>query len=157
MANGTFDLRSANSSSSPHASVTSLRWPNEPGASDTVETELGWMLCPWAAVPGASIDLLRVAGAAYLADALTPRGSTFTRDIELTVAVTNPDRWTTELIDDVCDLLYWLTGDQWKITVIADDSGSVAVDLADEPDLAPVSLLSGGLDSFLGAVHLLQP
>lgn len=155
MATGSFDLRADSSPTAPPAGFTSLRWPTAPGKSDTVETDLGWMLNPWAVTPGPATDLLRVAGAAYLADVLTTRGSTFTRNIALAVAVSDPGPWTPAVLNDVCDLLYWLTGDQWTLTITTDDSNSEPAALVDEPDPAPFSLLSGGLDSFLGAIHLL--
>lgn len=156
MASGTFDLRSASSSKTPLPGSVSLRWPDHPGVTDTVESELGWMLDPWAAPPGPATNLLRVAAGAYLADALTPRGNTFTRDLRLTVAVSDPDPWTDGLTDNLCDVLYWLTGDQWELSVTADDSNLEARQVAHQQDGAPVSLLSGGLDSFLGAIHLLE-
>ena len=156
MASGAFDLRSASSRSSPETGSVSLRWPDQPGATDSVESQLGWMLDPWATVSSPATDLLRIAVGAYLADALTPRGNTFTRNLRLTVAVSDLDRWTDELIEDLCDLLYWLTGDQWTMSLTSDDSALPAPTLADEPNGAPVSLLSGGLDSFLGAIHLLN-
>jgi len=156
MASGSYDLRSASSPTSAANGVTPLRWSTEPGASDTVDCDLGWMLDPWAGVSGAATDLLRLATGAYLADALTKRGTTFTRDLSINVAVTDPDRWSETLTNDVCDLLYWLTGDQWQISVTADDSNLPAPTLTDDKDEAPVSLLSGGLDSFLGAIHLLN-
>jgi hypothetical protein len=156
MANGAYDLRSAASTALAEPGAVELRWPDQPGAKGSIDTGLGWMLDPWAGVPDEAADLLRVAAGAYLADALTPRGTTFTRDISLTVAVRDLDRWTGGVGDDVCDLLYWLTGDQWALSLVADDSDLPAPVLAEPADGAPVSLLSGGLDSFLGAIHLLD-
>jgi 7-cyano-7-deazaguanine synthase in queuosine biosynthesis len=109
-------------------------------------------------VPDAAIDFARLAGGAYLADRLTSRPAAFTRNMHLRVAVTNPDRWSNGLGDMAADLLHWLTGDQWTLTLFQDRSDHALPDLpAVEPDSAPISLLSGGLDSFLGALHLLQP
>jgi hypothetical protein len=155
MSNGSFELRGESSPSTTPAGTVSLRWPTAPGATNTVETELGWSLTPWHGVPSPATDLLRVAGAAYLADNLTPRGTTFTREIALTVAVTAVDRWTDALANDTCDLLYWLTGDRWNLTLVPDDTAADIVAAPEVTDGAPVSLLSGGLDSYLGAIHLL--
>lgn len=155
MAAGSYDLRSAASAVAPSAGALPLRWPSEPGETDTVEAALGWMLDPWTGVPPAATDLLRLAAGAYLADVLTPRGATFTRDLGLSVAVTDPDRWTDAVLTDVCSLLHWLTGDQWRITATADDAYLAPAGVADSGDGASTALLSGGLDSFLGAVHLL--
>ena len=155
MTNGRFDLRCGSSPTEAQDGVVSLRWPLEPGTTDTVEAELGWNLMPWPAVSNAGGDLLRVAAGAYLADNLTPRGTTFTRELELTVAVTEVDRWTDTVANNTCDLLYWLTGDRWSLTVIPDDMGS-NVGTETLSNGASVSLLSGGLDSFLGAIYLLD-
>jgi hypothetical protein len=113
------------------------------------------MLDPWSGVPGAATDLLRIAAGAYLADVLTPRGATFTRDLAVSVAVTDPGRWTDDVLADVCSLLHWLTGDRWRVAAAADDAGPRGNEAPDGEDGAPMALLSGGLDSFLGAVHLL--
>lgn len=156
MADGVYDLRSAQSATAASAAAVPLQWPTEPGVTDTMRVDLGWMLDPWTTVPAQATDLLRIATGAYLADALTARGTTFTRELALTVAVNDPARWTSTLTDDMCDLLYWLTGDQWTLTVVADDSGLAAAGLPGATDPAPLSLLSGGLDSFLGALHLLH-
>jgi 7-cyano-7-deazaguanine synthase in queuosine biosynthesis len=157
VATGVFDLRGAGSAAVPADGALALRWPSRPGSTDTVESDLGWALKPWAGVPVAAGDLLKVATGAYLADALTPRGVTFTRDIALTVAVTDPGRWTDGLADDACDLLYWLTGDQWQLSVVPDDTAAAGGDgPPDPPSPTPVSLLSGGLDSLMGAVFLLH-
>ena len=156
MAAGTYDLRSQAATAAVPDGVTPLRWHNSPGTSDTIESGLGWSLDPWQ-VSGPARDLLRVAGGAYLADALTNRGTTFTRDISLTVAVSEVDRWTSEVTDQFCDLLYWLTGDQWQLIITPDDTSNThqTLDETDPVATTPVALLSGGLDSYLGAIHLL--
>jgi hypothetical protein len=155
MTSACFDLRGADSESSPATNATELRWPANPGTTETVETELGWHLTPWPAAPDPAVDLLRVAAAAYLADNLTPRGTTFRREIALTVALVDADRWTDAVAENVCELLSWLTGDVWNLTIRPDDAGAIAERQQAPADGAPVSLLSGGLDSYLGALHLL--
>ncbi len=78
--------------------------------------------------------------------------------MRLRVAVTDPDRWPNALADMAADLLHWLTGDQWTLTLLKDASGNGPESSpATNPKGAPISLLSGGLDSFLGALYLLQP
>ncbi|WFF08360.1 hypothetical protein O7622_07320 [Micromonospora sp. WMMD1076] len=109
-------------------------------------------------VPDAAIDLVRIAGGAYLADRLADRPATFTRTMHLRIAVTNPDRWANGTADLAADLLHWLTGDQWTLTLFQDPCADRPESSpGPTPNDAPTSLLSGGLDSFLGALHLLQP
>jgi hypothetical protein len=135
-----------------------LRWPTGPGATDTVESDIGWHGRPLPACPDSALDLLRVAGAAYLADRLTRRGRRFSREINLTVAMRDPDAWTADLSDTACDLLRWLTGDDWTLTPIPDTAPRQdGADAGRELPVGDIALLSGGLDSYLGALHLLDP
>ena len=135
-----------------------LTWPlTAGGATETVESGVSWHGQPLHDCPAAALDLLRVAGAAYLADRLTRRGTGFTRELNLTVAMRDPSLWTAELSGTACDLLRWLTGDTWTLTPIP-DTATPSVEVV--PELAlpvgDVALLSGGLDSYLGALHLLD-
>lgn len=101
-------------------------------------------------------DFLSLALAATAADlachrSVSPDG--WTREIELEVAVSDPGFWNSqrELIQQ---LLGFLTTDRWQVRFI--DGGTNPV-----PDYKPVRpnedcvvLLSGGLDSFIGAIDL---
>lgn len=152
------------------ADATALRWPQQPGATATVRSDLGWHLQPWSSVPSAAVDLVRVAAGAYLADRLTPRGAAFTRHLRLTVATSDPAPWHSNVGDEVAGLLHWLTGDLWELNAVEDRAPYEASPSSPSPSpLAPsppapdvitdrptTSLLSGGLDSFLGAIHLLD-
>ena len=156
--------------------ATPLRWPQQPGETETMRSDLGWYLQPWTDVPRAAVDLVRFAAGAYLADRLTPRGTSFTRRIHLTVATIDPSPWQATTGEDLAGLLRWLTGDEWELTAVEDsllpsdatpapivESSNTSAGESSRPDgvAAPrtegvgTSLLSGGLDSFLGAVHLL--
>lgn len=134
-----------------------LEWPTRPkGATSTVTSDLAWNLAPLAATTPRVADLLHIAAGAYMADRKTARGVRFSRDLTLRVAVLDSEAWTDEVLDAVAELLGWLTGDVWDVTT----TPAPAVDLPDhwpsEDHCGPVSLLSGGLDSFMGAVQLLQ-
>lgn len=149
------------------ADATALRWPQQPGATATVRSDLGWHLQPWGAVTPAAVDLVRIAAGAYLADRLTPRGASFSRHLHLTVATSDPAPWHGSVGDELTGLLHWLTGDWWELNAVDDQTPHEA---APQPTAAAVvpfppgtadeepttSLLSGGLDSFLGAIHLLH-
>lgn len=147
------------------ADAIALRWPQQSGATATVRSDLGWRLQPWGAVTPAAVDLVRIAAGAYLADRLTPRGASFSRHLHLTVATTDPAPWHGNVGDELTGLLHWLTGDLWELNAVDDHTphgaaprptaatvASAPPGTADEPT---TSLLSGGLDSFLGAIHLL--
>lgn len=153
MPSAAYELSLAGAAATDPTAVA-LRWPAPGGDSETVVSDLGWDLAPLVGVPDAAVDLARFAIGAYVADRLTPRGTGFSRTISLAVAVTDPDRWRTGPSDDLAQLLSWLTGDTWTLEALPDHpvEGPAAVTAAAP---APISLLSGGLDSFLGAVHLL--
>jgi 7-cyano-7-deazaguanine synthase in queuosine biosynthesis len=129
-----------------------LRWSRRPTSTGTVTADLGWDLHRLGEVPVAAGDLLRITAAAYLADRLTSRGRTFTRSIDLTVHVLDPTPWPNSATEQIADLLYWLTGDQWTVR-------AVPAEASEPPDPAPpaeeVTLLSGGLDSLCGALDRL--
>lgn len=130
-----------------------LRWSRSPTSTGTVTTDLGWDLHRLGVVPVAAGDLLRVIAAAYLADRLTSRGRTFTRSIDLTVHVLDPTPWMGSAAEQVADLLYWLTGDQWTVR-------AVPAEASEPPDPTPradeVTLLSGGLDSLCGTLDRIR-
>ncbi len=139
------------------AGYTVLDWPTRPkNRSSTVVSDLAWSLAPLPAIRARVADLVHVAAGAYMADRNTARGVRFSRDLALRVAVLDPDAWNDQVLDAVADLLGWLTGDVWDVTI----TPAPAVRLPDhwpnkELD-GPISLMSGGLDSFMGALHLLQ-
>ena len=158
MPSGVFELRAESDTATFTESATPLQWPTEAGQTSSVRSDLGWWMQEAGHVPDAAIDLVRLAGGAYLADRLTTRPASFTRTMQLRVAVTHPDRWSGGPADAVADLLHWLTGDQWTLTLFQDPTEDRRESPRTvEPDRAPTSLLSGGLDSFLGALHLLEP
>lgn len=134
-----------------------LLWPTAAGETDTVRSGLGWWLPSLGHVPDQAIDLTRIAGAAYLADRLSGRPTAFTRRLHLTVEVTDPAPCEGEPANQLAQLLTWLTGDTWEIELVQDPtarpepSSDVSADAA-----TSVALLSGGLDSYLGALHLLS-
>ena len=83
----------------------------------------------------------------------------WTREIDLYVPVSNSVVWTAKT-GSIEAMLRFLTGDRWR--VFFRDRTSRTKTLAVAPErlpidgLAKVSLLSGGLDSFVGAINLLS-
>lgn len=133
-----------------------LRWPTTPGETDTMKSAIGWWPHSLGSAPTQVIDLARIAGGAYLADRLSSRPSAFTRRLHLVVEVADPEPWEGDAIDQFAQLLFWLTGDTWELQLVQDpttpnDPLAEASDAVDS-----VALLSGGLDSYLGALHLIS-
>lgn len=116
--------------------------------------------------PLAAVDLLRAASAVYAADARVPRRTAFdgwTREFVLHLPVAQPEAWPSA-ITRLADLLAFLTGDHWEVHVRPLALG-VGAPTTGRPPVNPrvarvafplaadaVCLLSGGLDSFTGAI-----
>lgn len=142
----------------PMASV--YRWPTEPGRSDTIRSDLGWRAAELGAPSPPSRDLLRVVTAAYIADrAARQPDLRLARTLTLTVHVEEPEAWTAEAKERLVDLLHWLTGDDWALRCVrAPKGGTTNAPTLDLPIADDVCLLSGGLDSFCGAlIRVRQP
>jgi 7-cyano-7-deazaguanine synthase in queuosine biosynthesis len=109
-----------------------------------------------------AVDLAIVAAAVTAADTRISRANdavdAWTREIELSVPVQNPDLWS-GLVPLIRTTLNFLTGDRWQISFrprIA-SIGELAPAPTELSTATPtiVSLFSGGLDSFIGAIDLL--
>jgi hypothetical protein len=101
-------------------------------------------------------DLLDIATATYLADIASLRGrlAEWVRDLDITVPVRDPGFWQ-RVTPDLQHLLYTLSRDNVRLTFTAlEDGPEVAPAPAGGPRYDSVCLLSGGLDSFAGAVML---
>lgn len=101
-------------------------------------------------------DLLSIALAVVAADTCVSRDMSpdgWTREIDLTVAVSDPAFWESqrELLESQ---LRFLTNDLWTVAVT--DGGIRPTPPADPvaPEEDCVSLLSGGMDSLVGAIDL---
>ena len=133
---------------------------------ETMSTALGTCLAPEVA------DLIDLAVAVYLTDRLHRRrppraiddGTHWSRYLRAEVAVRCYERWNRPEVHRLLhDLLRWLTDDEWEITFVAGGPlhprhSETQPTLFDEPLAAPaaVGLLSGGLDSLLGAAADLE-
>lgn len=157
MTKGAFFVRPEHGPLPAPDGFTTLAWPAEGRPTTTVISDLGWNLAPLHGITRQAADLVHLATGAYMADRSTARGVRFSRDLQLKVAVLAPEAWSDEVLRAVAELLGWLTGDAWDVSVTpAPDTDLPAPVGTGEPG-RPVSLLSGGLDSFLGAIDLLQP
>jgi hypothetical protein len=110
------------------------------------------------------IDLLVVAAHVHAADTRISRAEqsqdSWTREIRLVIPVSDPARWGTAgpTLKKVLD---FLTGDSWVIGFRARPARFATIAQAAAPSLiAPpfdsLSLFSGGLDSLIGAIDLLE-
>ena len=83
----------------------------------------------------------------------------WTREIDLYVPVSDPDLWTSSA-PQIEYLLKFLTGDRWRIVFRVLAGGVSFVQTGAETEhttrVDEVSLLSGGLDSFIGAIDMLS-
>ena len=127
-----------------------LVWPSSGGNSGTVRSNVDPWLRTLGAPSDAAIDMVRLAAGAYMADRLTRRPTTFSRTIDLTVQVSDVAPWDGSL-DEVADLLFWLSGDTWNLEVINEEIDRPDDEVEPIPSVDVVALLSGGLDSFCAA------
>lgn len=108
----------------------------------------------------AACDLLAIALTVYSADKLALRKQAYNgweRGLNLHVPVTQLTSWqiaTTQLEQT----LYFLTDDRWRFHFRPNDitSNNVETQMSLFPQYSAVALLSGGLDSFIGAIDLLE-
>lgn len=113
-----------------------------------------------------ALDFLVVAGACYAIDKAVDRQSAsdwWTRNLEVSFAVSDPDRWA-KAADRLNTALGFLSGDVWR-TSFRKASGELFVapklrrkktSAPDEPEtFVAVSLFSGGLDSLIGVIDFL--
>lgn len=113
-------------------------------------------------VPASARDLVLLAALVNAGDTRVSRKKNgqdgWTREIDLYAPVAEPDLWT-DVAPDVEYLLKFLTGDRWRLVFRARPRGLTTVmagtSLLRVAGVDEVSLLSGGLDSFIGAVDLL--
>ncbi|RAU19603.1 hypothetical protein DN062_00525 [Nitrincola tibetensis] len=110
------------------------------------------------------LDLLVLAAHVHAADTRISRvqqsQDSWTREIRLVVPVSDPDRWgsATSVLKNMLD---FLTGDRWEFGFRKRPSRFQSIVKQEEYDLIPppfdaLSLFSGGLDSLIGAIDLLE-
>jgi len=101
-------------------------------------------------------DLLSIALSVIAADTAVSRGDSpdgWTREIDLQVAVGDPTFWSSQ-IDLVHRALWFLTTDRWNVSFVEGGLQPVPPKSPKLPAEDCVALLSGGLDSFIGAIDL---
>lgn len=108
------------------------------------------------------LDFLNVAATIYAADTCVERyryaADSWTRQLHLFIPVSDPVLWQTQEAL-LAEVLNFLTGDLWQLTFRL-SSGTITVARRPMPPTTyatdTICLFSGGMDSFLGAMHLLE-
>lgn len=101
-------------------------------------------------------DFLSIALAIIAADTAVRRDTSsdgWTREIEMEIAVADPAFWTSQA-ETLIAALRFLTTDLWSITFLSNGVSPAPPKGPVFPDEDCVSLLSGGLDSLIGAIDL---
>lgn len=103
-------------------------------------------------------DFVTIAMAVCAADLACLRKKSadgWTREIELSITVCNKKNWLTH-IDKLQNAFRFLTGDFWEISL--EDGGELPLEPANIATSAAdcISLLSGGMDSLIGAIDLME-
>lgn len=108
-----------------------------------------------------SLDLLYFTSYIYTIDKLLLRKNAidaWSRDINVAIPVCHIDKWFSA-VEVLQDALNFLTGDNWNLTFVRLESPYFqkdTLDIADSPVFEHVCLFSGGLDSFVGAINLID-
>lgn len=109
-----------------------------------------------------AVDLLNLATAVYSADVCTRRATAYdrwTRDFRLHIPVADPERWAAAS-PHLSRTLGFLSGDRWRVEFrpLVHPIPPFVKRKRARPARRPaaVSLFSGGLDSFVGALDLLE-
>jgi 7-cyano-7-deazaguanine synthase in queuosine biosynthesis len=134
--------------------ATQVEWRDPSVESVVLRSELDPWLREFGQVPDRAIDLVRLAMGAFVADQLEGRGAGFSRTIELRAHLLEPAAWSEGMLGRFADLLSSLSGDRWIIGVGGDATETRPLVQAEDlpSEAGRVALLSGGLDSFSGAV-----
>lgn len=79
----------------------------------------------------------------------------WTRVIDLEIAVNDPDKWNSQknLIET---FLRFLSTDIWRINFLRGGHQDTLQSVEQKPDASCISLISGGLDSLIGAIDLVE-
>lgn len=125
------------------------------GDTSSIQANLDPDLSMLGEVPHRSRDAVWLAVAAFLADRTVHRLKGWTRDIEVTVPVSDAARWRSAA-SRVETTLSFLTSDQWSVSPVSQDVPLKPGPSTPRPEGNLVCLFSGGADSFCGAVRAIR-
>lgn len=109
-------------------------------------------------IPPQAWDFLSFALAVLATDQSSPRNESpdgWTRELTITIAVTDPDLWNAQG-QKLEEALAYLTTDRWALTFVAGGYQNQPRQPAAPLMENSVALLSGGLDSLVGMIDLVQ-
>lgn len=115
-------------------------------------------------IHAAGLDFLIICASVYAIDKIVPRSSTpdlWTRDLEVSIPVRDSERWEAAS-EALAESVSFLTGDRWAFEFTQAEHGFARrrrnrrKRAKGFPKSPVVSLLSGGLDSFIAAINLLN-
>ena len=101
-------------------------------------------------------DFVAIALSAYAADSSSLRSESpdgWTRELDLTIAVQHPDMWNNSAAE-LARTLAFLSTDRWNFHFIPGGKAPPVPRKPRNPELDAAVLLSGGLDSLVGALDL---
>jgi 7-cyano-7-deazaguanine synthase in queuosine biosynthesis len=130
---------------------------SEPSCS-TIATNLSHLVEQVGQPTNAGIDFLLLSGAIYVADKKTPRRLTpdrWTRNFELMAPIAEPKHWATAT-PQIIEALNFLTGDHWTTQWRVEHNRIWNARYVGRSAFDAVCLFSGGLDSLVGAINLLE-
>lgn len=140
-------LLAASGASLANLSPDDFLWRSrEPSSMDS---SLGPRLETLGPVPNLHVDFVRLSSLVFFADRTVPRRRDWVRELELEVAVSDPDVWSPHA-DALADALNTLTGDYWALTFSSRREPRLG-DVAEPTQADRVVLFSGGADSAAGA------
>ena len=108
------------------------------------------------AVPQLAWEFVSIALSVMVADGAVRRDRSpdgWTRELSLEIAVTDPGVWNTQ-VAELEQALGFLTTDLWYFSFIAGGETAQMPTKVIRPEVDAVGLLSGGLDSLIGAIDL---
>jgi hypothetical protein len=124
------------------------------GEPSSMQVSVGPRLEELGAAPPLHVDFMRLAALVFLVDRSVERdrgpGVRWERELELTVPVSDPDRWNA-VDEQLAEVLHILTGDTWSLAFVRERAPRrrAVTQVAPAP---VVCLFSGGADSLAGAV-----
>src|SRR5690554_661420 len=103
-------------------------------------------------------DLLNIASFIFAIDKIFSRLDTidgWTRNFEVEIPVSNYDKWNiNKKLLEKC--LNFLSGDKWDITFSKINVSNIGTIIPFKKKYDEICMLSGGLDSYIGAINLLE-
>ncbi len=134
------------------------------GLSSSIDIDFSMLLDKCDLPPKPSIDFLFISTVVYCIDKLVPRSlsiDNWTRQLQVEIPVSNPELWN-QNADSFNSAISFLTGDLWKISYRNLDCSLIRPKrnryglFIKETMPITISLFSGGLDSLIGAIDLLE-